>query len=50
MPLSETVTSIGEGILLVNWIVEGNFRKKWEILKQKAIKLDDIVDYYQQTS
>jgi hypothetical protein len=35
LPLSETVTSIGEGILLVNWIVEGNFRKKWEILKER---------------
>lgn len=35
LPLSETVTSIGEGILLVNWLVEGKFKEKWEILKKR---------------
>ena len=35
LPLSETVTSIGEGILLVNWLVEGKFRRKWKILKER---------------
>lgn len=35
LPLSETVTSIGEGILLVNWIVEGKLKEKWAILRQR---------------
>jgi len=35
LPLSETVTSIGEGILLINWLVEGKFVEKWKILKQR---------------
>lgn len=35
LPLSIFTTSLAEIILLVNWIREGDFRNKWELLKKR---------------
>ena len=35
LPLSVFVMSVSQFILLTNWIIEGDFRRKWSVLKKR---------------
>lgn len=35
LPLSVFTTSVAEIILVVNWLIEGNFKEKWQMIKSR---------------
>jgi len=37
MPFSPFLMSLGQILLLLNWIAEGNFDEKWRILKIRKV-------------
>jgi hypothetical protein len=44
LPLSPFGTSISQLIILINWILEGNFKEKWVVLKsRKSILLFSLI-------
>ena len=37
MPLSKFLMSVGQFVLLWNWIIEGNFKRKWSVMKTSKV-------------
>ena len=37
MPLSKFLMSIGQFLLLANWIFEGDFKRKWQVMKTSKV-------------
>lgn len=37
MPLSKFLMSVGQFVLLGNWIIEGDFKRKWQVMKTSKI-------------
>lgn len=37
MPLSKFLMSVGQFVLLGNWIIEGDFKRKWSIIKTSKV-------------
>lgn len=37
MPLSKFLMSVGQFVLLGNWIIEGDFKRKWQVIKTSKV-------------
>src|SRR3989344_7313254 len=37
MPLSKFLMSVGQFVLLGNWIIEGDFKRKWQVMKTSKV-------------